>query len=69
MLIGYAETQMAGHRNQPLLCFGIVKLLMSLFLMLCGASLTPQTLEITLVDGRNGRPMAGGPGSRPGFGR
>lgn len=59
MLIGYGETQMAVCRNQPFLCFGIFKFLMSLFLILYGASLSAQTLEITLVDGRNGRPMVG----------
>jgi hypothetical protein len=35
------------------------QILMSLFLFLYGASLSAQTLEITLVDGRNGRPMVG----------
>jgi hypothetical protein len=59
MLIGYGETQMAGWRNRPLLCFGILKFLMSLFLILPGVSLSAQTLEITLLDGRNGRPMVG----------
>jgi hypothetical protein len=59
MLIGYGETQMAGCRNQPLLYFGILKFIMSLFLILPGMSLSAQTLEITLVDGRNGRPMVG----------
>src|SRR5580698_7783156 len=59
MLIGCGETQMAGCRNQPLLCSGILKFLMSLFLILYGASLSAQTLEITLVDGRNGHPMVG----------
>src|ERR1019366_9085907 len=57
MLIGYGETQTAVNGNQPLLCSGIVKSLMSLFLILYGASLSAQTLEITLVDGRNGRPI------------
>ena len=59
MLIGHGETETAVYRNQPLFCFGIVKFLMSLFLILYGASLSAQTLEITLVDGRNGRPMVG----------
>jgi len=59
MLIGYGKTKIAVYRNQPLLCFGIVKFLMSLFLILYGASLSAQTLEIALVDGRNGRPMVG----------
>jgi len=58
-LIGYGEMQMAGCRNQPLRCLGILKFLMSLLLILHGVSLSAQTLEITLVDGRNGRPMAG----------
>jgi hypothetical protein len=59
MQIRCGETQMAVYRNQPLLCFGIVKSLMSFFLILYGASLPAQTLEIRLVDGRNGRPMVG----------
>jgi hypothetical protein len=45
--------------NQPRLCFGTLKFPMALFLLLYGASLFAQTLEITLVDGRNGRPMVG----------
>ena len=59
MLIGNGETQTAGCRNRPLPCFGILKLLMSLFLISPGVPLSAQTLEITLVDGRNGRPMVG----------
>jgi hypothetical protein len=59
MLIGYGETQMAGCRNQPLLYFGILKFLMSLFLISYGVSLSAQTLEITLMNGRNGRPIVG----------
>ena len=43
----------------PVLGFGIVKFLMLLFLILYGASLSAQKLEMTLVDGRNGRPMVG----------
>ena len=58
MLIGYGEAQMTV-RNQPLLRFTIVKSLVPLFLILYGASLSAQTLEIKLVDGRNGRPMVG----------
>jgi hypothetical protein len=59
ILVGYGETQMAVYRNQSLLCFGVVKFLMSLFLILYGASLPAQTLEIRLLDGRDGRPMIG----------
>ena len=59
MLIGYSETQMAGCQNRPHLCFGNLKFLTSLFLILHGVSLSAQTLEITLVDGRNGHPMVG----------
>jgi transposase-like protein len=36
-----------------------LKFLMLLFLILFGVSLSAQTLEITLVDGRNARPMVG----------
>ena len=50
---------MATYPNQSPLCYGIGKFLVPLFLILCGAPLSPQTLEIRLVDGRNGRPMAG----------
>jgi hypothetical protein len=59
VLIESGETQMAGCRNQPLLCFGILRFVMSLFLILHGMSLSAQTLEIRLVDGRSGRPMLG----------
>jgi hypothetical protein len=57
MLIEYGNTEMVAYRNQPRLCFGIVKFLMSIFLILFGASISAQTIEIKLVDGRNGRPM------------
>jgi hypothetical protein len=50
---------MAVYRNQPFLYFCVPKFLMSLFLILYGVSLSAQTLEITLVDGRNGHPMVG----------
>lgn len=59
MLIGYGETQMSGCRNHPFLCFSILKSLASFFLILQGVSISAQTLEINLVDGRNGRPMLG----------
>lgn len=59
MLGGYCETQVAAYRNQPPLCFGAVKCLTLVFLILLGVSLFAQTLEIKLVDGRNGRPMVG----------
>lgn len=50
---------MATYPNQSSHYFGIAKFLVSFFLILYGASLSAQTLEITLVDGRNGRPMVG----------
>ncbi len=50
---------MATYPNQSFLCSGIVKFLISLFVILYGASLSAQTLEIKLVNGRNGRPMVG----------
>lgn len=40
---------------------GAVTFLMQLFVILYGAFLSAQTLEIKLVDGRNGRPMVGAP--------
>jgi hypothetical protein len=57
MLIGYGETRMAAFRKKPLHCLGLLKSFVLLFLTLPGASLFAQTLEIKLVDGRNGRPM------------
>ncbi len=57
MLIGYGETRMAAFRKKPLHCLGLLKLFVLLFLTLPGVSLFAQTLEIKLVDGRNGRPM------------
>ena len=59
MLIKYSKVQRVGFQDQPQLCLRIVKFLTSLFLILHGVSLVAQTLEITLVDGRNGRPMVG----------
>lgn len=59
MLIGYGEMQMAIFRKEPLRCLGRVKFLVLLFLVSPGASLLAQTIEIKLVDGRNGRPMVG----------
>lgn len=59
MLIEHGETQMAGCRNRPLLYFGILKVLMAFFLILPRVSLSAQTIEITLVNGKNGRPMVG----------
>jgi hypothetical protein len=50
---------MSTYPNQSSLYFGAIKFLVSLFLILHGTSLSAQTLEITLVDGRNGRPMVG----------
>ena len=50
---------MATYPNQSSRYFGITKFLVSFFLILYGASVSAQTLEITLVDGRNGRPMVG----------
>jgi len=57
MLIKNGEAQMERYGRQPLL--GLIKFLMSIFVILYGASLTAQELEIKLVNGRNGRPMAG----------
>ena len=50
---------MATYPNQSSHYIGIATFLVSFFLILYGASLSAQTLEITLVDGRNGRPMVG----------
>jgi len=50
---------MATYPNQSSLCFGIGKFIVSLFLILYGALLSAQTIEIGLVDGRNGRPITG----------
>ncbi|MBB5342799.1 hypothetical protein [Tunturibacter empetritectus] len=59
MPIEYGETQMATYPNHSPLCFGIVKFPVLLLLIFCGAALSAQTVEIKLVDGRNGRPMVG----------
>jgi hypothetical protein len=59
MLIGYGEMRMAVFRKKTLHCPGFFKLFLLLFLALSGISLFAQTLEIKLVDGRNGRPMVG----------
>ena len=59
MLSGYGEMRIPGCQNRPLLHFGILKSLVSLFLVLPGVSISAQTLEIVLVDGRNGRPIVG----------
>jgi hypothetical protein len=59
MLIGHCDKQTADHRNQPFLCFGMFKFLIFLLLISPAMSLCAQTLEIRLVDGRNGRPMVG----------
>jgi hypothetical protein len=47
-----------GHR-QISFCFGLLKLLVTVLLVLPAMSLSAQTIEIKLVDGRNGRPMVG----------
>jgi hypothetical protein len=50
---------MATYPNKSSLYFGIAKFIVPLFLILYGALLSAQMLEIRLVNGRNGRPMAG----------
>lgn len=50
---------METYPNQSSLCFSIGKLLVPLLLILCGVPLSAQEIKIKLVDGRNGRPMAG----------
>jgi len=47
-----------GHR-QVSLCFGLLNLLVTALLTMPAMSLSAQTLEIKLVDGRNGRPIVG----------
>ena len=47
-----------GHR-QVSFCFGFFNFLSTVLLILSAASLSAQTIEIKLVDGRNGRPMVG----------
>jgi hypothetical protein len=55
----YGETQVSTYPNHTPICFGIVRLLLPILLISNGAALSAQTLEIKLVDGRNGRPMVG----------
>lgn len=50
---------MADSQNHLQICFGILKFLMLLFLISPGMFLSAQTLQIKLVDGRNGHPMVG----------
>src|ERR1700748_1809911 len=61
MLIGFGETKtkMADCRNRRTRCLSILKFLILIFLILPGVSLSAQTLEIMLLDGRSGRPMVG----------
>jgi hypothetical protein len=59
MLIGYCDKLTAAFRREKHHRRGILKLLPLLFLFLPGMSLFAQTIEIKLVDGRNGRPMVG----------
>ena len=47
-----------GHRQVPF-CFRWLNLLVIVLLVMPAMSLAAQTLEIKLVDGRNGRPMVG----------
>lgn len=47
-----------GNR-QVSFCFGFLNLLVTVLLTMPAMSLAAQTLEIKLVDGRNGRPMVG----------
>jgi hypothetical protein len=47
-----------GHR-QVSFCFGLLNLLVTVLLTMPAMSLAGQTLEIKMVDGRNGRPMVG----------
>lgn len=59
MLIGYDKTRIAAFRKRLLHFRCISKSLLLPFLILPGMSLFAQTIEIKLVDGRNGRPMVG----------
>ena len=47
-----------GPRQVPF-CFGFVNFLMAVLLILPTMSISAQTIEIKLVDGRNGHPMVG----------
>ncbi len=46
------------HR-QVSFCFGFLNFLVTVLLILPAMSLSAQTIEIKLVDGRNGHPMVG----------
>lgn len=59
MLIGYGAAPTARSREEQHHSRCILKFLLLLFLLLLGMSLFAQTIEIKLVDGRNGRPMVG----------
>ena len=47
-----------GHR-QVSFCFGLPNFLVTILMTMPAMSLAAQTLEIKLVDGRNGRPVVG----------
>lgn len=59
MLIDYGETKMSTYSSRSFLWFCIGKFVVLLFLILYVVPISAQELEIRLVDGRNGRPMAG----------
>jgi len=47
-----------GHRHMSF-CFGFLNFLVIVLLILPATSLSAQTIEIKLVDGRNGHPIVG----------
>lgn len=57
MLIRGGETRTAASRKAQYHCRCILEFLLSLLMVSSGMSLFAQTIEIKLVDGRNGRPM------------
>ncbi len=50
---------MPSYRTPRILSFGVIKLFTLLCLIFYVASLSAQTLEIVLLNGRNGRPIVG----------
>jgi hypothetical protein len=58
ILEGYHDVRIAGCQNRPLWRF-LLKSLASLFLILPAISVAAQTVEIVLVNGRNGSPVVG----------
>ena len=59
MLIDNCDAQTGGRTSEVARCFGMLRCMLCLFLIFPAVSLAAQTLEIRLLDGRNGRAIVG----------